>query len=122
MISIVATMICSLIMNRKTKKFELFLILCIIILDTISKLKSQVSLILELNALNDQIIEYKIFATYKYLTEKITADQYKIIYSLINETGTAIENTKDYFLASIATHISQLTIIIDLIFRPFEQV
>jgi hypothetical protein len=109
-------------MNRKTKKFELFLILCIIILDTISKLKSQVSLILELNALNDQIIEYKIFATYKYLTEKITADQYKIIYSLINETGTAIENTKDYFLASIATHISQLTIIIDLIFRPFEQV
>ena len=72
MISIVATMICSLIINKKTTKFELFMILCIIIMETMSSLKSNVNLIQDLNALGDQIDEYKSLAMYKYVTEKIT--------------------------------------------------
>lgn len=83
LISIVATLICSLIMNKKTTKFELFMILGIIIMETMSSLKGNVNLIQDLNGLSDKVDEYKSLAMYEYVKEKITPEKYQYVYSVM---------------------------------------
>jgi hypothetical protein len=90
LISIISPMICSLIMNTKTSKFERFWILIIILMDAGSYLKSQITLITGLNGADEQLDFYRTTALVQFVAGKLTAEKYLSVYALIAEIGAGI--------------------------------
>ena len=51
----------------------------------------------------------------------LSVDQYDSIYKALTSNISAFETAKDYALASLASIIAVLIILIDMIGRPFEK-
>ena len=105
-------------MNKKTTKMELFMIMVVILLKAGSNLQSNIGMINSNNYISDKISEAQHEILVQFMTGKISLNDYNTKYILFSGFQSRLDTAKDFMLACVASIIAQLTIMIDLIFRP----
>lgn len=114
------TMVCSLVMNKKTaSKMEYYLLIVNIILQAAANLYLTVFYIQTFKGGLDDVEDQNTEITTDLISHEISPDQFNELYEELHSLSASYELAKDFILASLASIIAVLLIMMDLIGRPF---